>query len=223
MDTCMTSCPEYQRRSATTAQDTEEALQWQHEYLEEDVVKLQYLKQHHYHPKCDETGQRVPLRGCQKNDKKGICKSNFPRDEWLCTEPKVLCPCELQKHGFAMKGRKNRLGALHGPYGHPYLNPCHPAILASMRGGNKDVQVPYRLPYACAKCGTTVRQADRRAIALAAQRAQDAQTGYCSDYCSKNQPMGFHEIKEFQKEALCLAIRGPFCIRGAVYTWYCPP
>ena len=204
MDTCMTSCPEYQRRSATTAQDTEEALQWQHEYLEEDVVKLQYLKQHHYHPKCDETGQRVPLRGCQKNDKKGICKSNFPRDEWLCTEPKVLCPCELQKHGFAMKGRKNRLGALHGPYGHPYLNPCHPAILASMRGGNNDVQVPYRLPYACAKCGTTVRQADRRAIALAAQRAQDAQTGYCSDYCSKNQPMGFHEIKEFQKGHVAL-------------------
>ena len=53
MDTCMTSRPDYQRRSATTAQDTEEALQWQREYLEEDVVKLQYLKQHHYHPKCD--------------------------------------------------------------------------------------------------------------------------------------------------------------------------
>eukprot|EP00435_Cladocopium_sp_Y103_P052258 s774_g16.t1 len=42
------------------------------------------------------------------------------------------------------------------------------------------------------------------AIALAAQRAQDAQTGYCSDYCSKNQPMGVHEIKEFQKGHLAL-------------------
>ena len=24
-------------------------------------------------------------------------------------------------------------------------------------------------------------------------------TGYCSDYCAKNQPMAFHEIREFQK------------------------
>ena len=38
LDTCMTSCPDYQRRSATSAMDTEEALQWQREYLEEDVV-----------------------------------------------------------------------------------------------------------------------------------------------------------------------------------------
>ena len=37
-----------------------------------------------------------------------------------------------------------------------------------------------------------------------AQRAQDAQTGYCSDYCAKNQPMGFHEIKEFQKGHVAL-------------------
>eukprot|EP00435_Cladocopium_sp_Y103_P058343 s631_g20.t1 len=164
LDTHMTRCPEYQRRSAAKAFDTEEAVQWQREYLEEDVVKLQYLKQHHFHPKSSETGDRVPLRGC----------------------------------------RKNRLGALHGPYGHPYLNPCHPAILAAMRGGNNDVQVPYRLPYACSKCGETISQAERRAIALAAQRAQDAQTGYCSDYCSKNQPMGFHEIKEFQKGHVAL-------------------
>ena len=32
-----------------------------------------------------------------------------------------------------------------------------------------------------------------------AQRAQDAQTGYCADYCATNQPMAYHEIKEFQK------------------------
>ena len=31
------------------------------------------------------------------------------------------------------------------------------------------------------------------------QRAQDAQTGYCADYCAKNQPMAYHEIREFQK------------------------
>ena len=73
-----------------------------------------------------------------------------------------------------------------------------------MRGGNNDVQVPYRLPYACADCGSTMTPEERRAIALGAQRAQDAQTGYCSDYCSKNQPMGFHEIKEFQKGHMAL-------------------
>ena len=39
----------------------------------------------------------------------------------------------------------------------------------------------------------------RREIVRAVQRAQDAQTGYCADYCAKNQPMAFHEIKEFQK------------------------
>ena len=30
------------------------------------------------------------------------------------------------------------------------------------------------------------------------------QTGYCSDYCAKNQPMAFHEIREFQKRSLQL-------------------
>jgi hypothetical protein len=73
-----------------------------------------------------------------------------------------------------------------------------------MRGGNNDVQVPYRLPYACATCGVSFSRHEKQLIALAAQRAQDAQTGYCSDYCSKNQPMGFHEIKEFQKGHVAL-------------------
>ena len=49
--------------------------------------------------------------------------------------------------------------------------------------------------------GSQVTAKERRLIALAAQRAQDAQTGYCADYCSKSQPMGFAEIKEFQKGA----------------------
>ena len=96
-------------------------------------------------------------------------------------------------------GRKNRLGALHGPYGNEWLNGCAPAMLAGLRGANCDVQVPYRLPYACDTCGHQTTAKERRLIALAAQRAQDAQTGYCADYCSKSQPMGFAEIKEFQK------------------------
>ena len=61
------------------------------------------------------------------------------------------------------------------------------------------MQVPYRLPFKCATCGKSLTRKQRLDIALAAQRAQDAQTGYCSDYCAKNQPMGMHEIKEFQK------------------------
>ena len=203
-DAHMTTIPGYQQRRAQGARDLTEAEQWGQDYLEHDVVKLQYLKQHHYHPLNVETGERMPLRGCQKKENMGVCKSDFPRDQWLADRAKVLCPCQLQSHGFSLTGRKNRLGALHGPYGHPYLNPCHPALLAGMRGGNNDVQVPYRLPYACATCGDSLSGKEKQLIALAAQRAQDAQTGYCSDYCSKNQPMGFHEIKEFQKGHIAL-------------------
>ena len=203
-DTVMTSVPRYQWRTASKQQDAAEARHWQQEYLEEDVVKLQCLKQHHIHPLCPESGERVPLRGCQKQERKGVCKHEFPRTTWLCSDAKVLCPCELERHGFSDTGRRNRLGALHGPYGHEFLNPCHPAVLASMRGGNNDVQVPYRLPFACDRCGDSSTPESRRAIALGAQRAQDAPTGYCSDYCSKNQPMGYREIKEFQKGHMAL-------------------
>ena len=73
-----------------------------------------------------------------------------------------------------------------------------------MRGGNNDVQVPYRLPDACTNCGSSLMPQEKRTITLGAQRAQDAQTGYCSDYCSKNQPIGFREIKEFRREHLAL-------------------
>ena len=198
MDSTMTDCPKYLRARAL-ARDAKEAEQWTQMYLANDVVTLQYLKQHHYHPIDPETGERKPLRGCEKKDRPGVCKSDFPRIAWLCDAAKVLCPCELATHGFADHGRKNRLGALFGPCGHCWLNACHPALLAALRGGNVDVQVPYRLPFACAKCGRELTRRQRQEVALAAQRAQDAQTGYCCDYCAKNQPMGVHEIKEFQK------------------------
>ena len=152
MDSTMTACPEYLRARAPT-RDVSEAEQWARAYLEHDVVALQYLKQHHYHPIDPETGERKPLRGCEKKDRPGVCKSDFPRAAWLCDEAVVLCPCELRKHGFPDHGRKNRLGALFGPCAHPWLNACHPALLAAARGANVDVQVPYRLPFACATCG----------------------------------------------------------------------
>ena len=86
-------------------------------------------------------------------DKPGECKSDYPRTSWLSHEAFILCPCQLEARGFAQHGRKNRLCSLQGPYGHEYLNGCHPALLRGIRGGNIDVQIPYRLPYACKNCG----------------------------------------------------------------------
>ena len=199
-DVTMTQLPDYLLRRAAAADDLEaEATEWRRQYLENDVVQLQLLKQHHYHPYNEVTQERVPLAGCQKSDRPGLCKSDFPRTQWLCSEATVLCPCKLQLHGMPVGGRKNRLGALHGPCGHEWLNGCAPAMLAGLHGANCDVQIPYRLPYACRTCGDTLTTQERHEISLAAQRAQDAQTGYCADYCSKSQPMGHGEIKEFQK------------------------
>ena len=94
MDKTMTDCPKYLRARALT-RDAREAEQWAQTYLANDVVTLQYLKQHHYHPIDPETGERKPLRGCEKKDRPGVCKSDFPRIAWLCAAAKVLCPCEL--------------------------------------------------------------------------------------------------------------------------------
>ena len=197
----MIECPSYQRRRAVHAEcgEAAEARSWAMEYLKDDVARLQFLKQHHYHPINAETGERVPLHGCQKGDKAGVCKSDFPRHAWQTERGMVLCPCQAEAHGMASQGRKNRIGSLHGPYGNEWLNCCHPAMLAALRGVNVDVQLPYRLPFDCDHCGRSMSKEQRREIVRAVQRAQDAQTGYCADYCAKNQPMAFHEIKEFQK------------------------
>ena len=200
LDTAMTTLPQYQLDRCAANENVEtEAAEWYKQYLEQDVVQLQLLKQHHYHPYNEVMETRVPLAGCQKSDRPGICKSEFPRTEWLCPQATVLCPCKLKAFGMPAGGRKNRLGALHGPCGNEWLNGCAPAMLAGIRGANCDVQVPYRLPYACPTCGEQLTQKERQLISLAAQRAQDAQTGYCADYCSKSQPMGHGEIREFQK------------------------
>ena len=177
----------------------DEARLWAKEYLDQDVTQLQVLKQHHVHIWDPDTHERIPLRGCQRADKPKECKSEFPRTTWLAEQAKVLCPCQLLHHNMPARGRKNRLGSLHGPYTNEWLNPCHPAMLAALRGCNVDVQVPYRLPFHCSACGNTAESGALQDIILAVQRAQDAQTGYCADYCAKSQPMAFHEIKEFQK------------------------
>ena len=197
----MTQSPAYQRRrfEASAMNANAEAEKWAKDYLEMDVAELQFFKQHHYHPMNSETGERVPLHGCLRADKEGVCKSDFPRHAWVTEQGHVLCPCKAAKHGMATQGRKNRLGALHGPYGNEWLNCAHPAMLAALRGANVDVQLPYRLPFSCEACGPSPSKKQQREVLRAVQRAQDAQTGYCADYCAKNQPMAFHEIKEFQK------------------------
>ena len=195
---CVAPAYQYKRRDEkTTVED--EARVWAKEYLEQDVTRLQVLKQHHVHIWDPDTHERIPLRGCQRADKPKECKSEFPRTTWLAEQAKVLCPCQLLHHNMPARGRKNRLGSLHGPYTNEWLNPCHPAMLAALRGCNVDVQVPYRLPFHCSACGNTAESGALQDIILAVQRAQDAQTGYCADYCAKSQPMAFHEIKEFQK------------------------
>ena len=197
----MITVPAYQQRRAWQASmsEEEEGRAWAQEYLVDDVSSLQFLKQHHYHPPSAETGERIPLHGCQRADRPGVCKSDFPRSAWLTPAAEVLCPCRAEAHGMATEGRKNRLGSLHGPYTNEWLNCCRPALLASLRGVNVDVQVPYRVPFDCARCGPNLSAQQKRQIVRAVQRAQDAQTGYCADYCAKNQPMAFHEIKEMQR------------------------
>ena len=116
--------PMYQRLPAVCADsgDAAEAMSWAMEYLKDDVARLQFLKQHHYHPINAETGERMPLHGCQKGDKAGVCKSDFPRQAWRTERGMVLCPCQAEAHGMASQGRKNRIGALHGPYGNEWLS-----------------------------------------------------------------------------------------------------
>ena len=79
-----------------------------------------------------------------------------------------------------------------------------PAMLAALRGCNVDAQVPYRLPFKCRNCGDDLSPSQRHNVIEAAQRAQDAQTGYGADYCAKCQPMAFHEINEFRKGHVAL-------------------
>ena len=204
-DNVMTSCATCQRRRRNREEEAEaEAKAWCHEYLSQDVFALQLLKQHHVHPQNQTSGEREPLKGCQRADKPNECKSGFPRTKWLCQDAAVLCFCKLARHGLRAGGRRNRLCTLFGPYNDAMLNPCHPAMLAALRGCNVDVQLPYRLPFVCAECDASFSSEELKRLVFAMQRAQDAQTGYCCDYCSKSQPMAFHEVREFQKGHVAL-------------------
>ena len=61
LDVTMTTVPTYQLQRATETDNAQNE-------AAEDVVQLQLLKQHHYHPYNDTSQARVPLAGCQKSD-----------------------------------------------------------------------------------------------------------------------------------------------------------
>ena len=102
----MIECPAYQRQGSahSVVPEKEEARAWAEQYLQEDVTRLQFLKQHHHHPLNAETGERIPLHGCERADKPGVCKSEFPRTAWLMESGLVLCPCKALSHGMAVHG-----------------------------------------------------------------------------------------------------------------------
>ena len=91
------------------------------------------------------TDSRDPLQACRRKDKPAECKAEFPRTTWLIEQAAVLCKGLLNKLKMANGGRRNKLGSLHGPINHEYLNGTHPAMLAAQRF-NSDVQLPYRFP-----------------------------------------------------------------------------
>ena len=190
------SRPRYQSGVMMADNSDEEAELWTEAYLRQNVFRLQVLKQHHVHLPDPVTGERAPQPGCLKADNLRDCKSGFPREAELTDEAAVMCPCRLQARDMPASGRKNCICTLQGPRDEAYGT--HPAVLAFGRC-NSDVQLPYRLPYVCDVCASPTNPRELREIVTAAQRAQDAQTGYCCDYCAKTQPMAFAELKELQK------------------------
>ena len=151
-DWALVNRPRYLLQRNTPAKDEEsEAREWAASYLAQDVLDVQLRKQHHVHRYNAETKEFEPLTGCRRKDKPNLCKADFPRHRWLTSTSHVLCPCTLAEFDMPVSGRKNRLGALHGPYSHAWLNMTHPALLAALRC-NSDVQLPYRLPVTCGTC-----------------------------------------------------------------------
>ncbi|HIE71391.1 MAG TPA: hypothetical protein EYP98_15145 [Planctomycetes bacterium] len=135
------------RPQASAERVVAEGRKWRREYLFEHVQRVQEMKQNHVHTLNDK-GERVPLTHCRRPDNPKLCKGDFPRTLWLSSEPVVLCRGLLRKMDMASSGRRNKLGALHGPMNEASVNGSHPALLAAPCGGacNSDVQLPYRLP-----------------------------------------------------------------------------
>ena len=122
-----------------------EGASWLTSYLRTDVEELQRLKQHHVHMVNEQTNEREPLAACRRKDNPKVCKSEFPRLSWLVESPVILCEGLLKQMGLPTKGRRSKLGSMHGPMNNESINGTHPAILATQRCSS-DVQIPYRFP-----------------------------------------------------------------------------
>ena len=125
---------------------------WLHADLVGHAQRVQEMKQHHVHTLNDK-GERVPLTHCKRPDNPKLCKAGFPRTARLIEKPVILCPGLLRKMDMPSSGRRNMIGALHGPINDEWLNGSHPAFLAAPNGGscNSDVQLPYRFPSVMAR------------------------------------------------------------------------
>ena len=176
--------------------------QWLRQHLFVHVQRLQEMKQHHVHIWNEEKKEYEVLNHCRSKDKKNECKSHFPRTKWLIAQCVVLCRGLLQQMDMPSSGRKNLIGALHGPMNEANINGTHSAMLATQQC-NSDVQLPYRLPLTpqthsrlCPLGKECLNSYDETAMVKACQLAQDAQAGYACDYQNKRQPCGCNEVRE---------------------------
>ena len=124
----------------------------------------------------------MPLTHCRRPDNPNkCCKSEFPRTSWLIDRAVVLCHGLLSRMGLACAGRRSKLGSLHGPINHEYLNGTSSAMLAA-QCCNSDVQLPYRLPVCAATHAAECSKQcwvclDEVSIVEAAQRSQVCHRG----------------------------------------------
>ena len=128
--------------------------------------------------------ERERLVACRRKDNPKECKSEFPRWSWLVDNAVILCEGLLKHMGLPIRGRRSKLGSMHGPMNNESINGTHPAMLATQRC-NSDVQIPYICPLHERRhfCGDTTCVAYTDELMIEAmQIAQDAQGIYIYIY-----------------------------------------
>ena len=140
---------------------------------------------------------------CRRAADPNKCKRGFPVEDQLIDVPTVLCHGLAKAICLATSGRRNMLGALHGPFDEPNLNTCHPVLLASLRC-NVNAHLPDKLPIIaethsdrCDKDCIDLQSAG--SLILALQIAQNAKAGYACDYSNERSAFAVNELKEFCK------------------------
>lgn len=113
--TLMLSRPEYQQGHYVAT-----AAEWKRVYLAKDVEALQAHKQHHVHM-ADKHGVRQPLNHCRDSKDPSKCKAHFPRNNWLTTEPLMICPGLAQARDMPWQGKRRHGRYVLGPVYRPKL------------------------------------------------------------------------------------------------------